>query len=704
MRRERVRTKHGFKGLGKFFLGCFIGFISAILTVVGLGYWVYSSFTVRKLEKLTKTDITRNKGVEDLTIKKVIGIAKGISQNNPDSYTIAKFEEDFNITLIDDKDAPFGVDMSIIKNSPIKDISKAFDDTIDTITFNNVLKFLDVKDTDIGMLNNALEKTTTYYIYNGKLYTNQQHTIEVGFNYTVEGSIVKLANGSHTIKSNTITPRLMDLPLNVAITKFSDTTESLKIYEILDYKYDEEGDKYYEYYEDGLYFGEVSGVMNAIADYTIDDLSNQDKINELTICEVLGYYYNEEDKSYYTSSDFDEDTKVAGVMNALAGKNLEDLSNQETIEDLYIYQVMNYYKKADDTYYTKSDFSASSKVEGIMATIAGKTIDQLDDDGAFNDVLVADAMGYKVDKAQGKVFERDGTTLVTGVVKHLALMDSTISSIAADVKTLEISQILDVTPGDANNSSIINALCDKKATIDNIDQKIKEITLGEMVGAKPQGDPANSSIINALYGSTIETLNADINDLTLGKALGKTYEESTGVLKTFHGTKISKLAEEIEDIKIWQAVGYYEKEGKYYTDSNHSTPVTGIMGTLAGNKVSDLSSSTTFETLHVYEIMGYTRTGTEGNYSYTQGTGADAKAVEGVMVLLAGSTIRDIPQTVEEIINNNTIYDLINKKIIVIGNDVTLDSATTEFFKNYTIPGLVKFINDNIGVLGALSR
>ena len=47
---------------------------------------------------------------------------------------------------------------------------------------------------------------------------------------------------------------------------------------------------------------------------------------------------------------------------------------------------------------------------------------------------------------------------------------------------------------------------------------------------------------------------------------------------------------------------------------------------------------------------------------------------------------------------------MISKKIIVIGNDVTLDSATTEFFKNYTIPGLVKFINDNIGVLGALSR
>ena len=248
MNRERVRTKHGFGGLGKFFLGCFIGFLAAIATIAGLGYWAYSSITVRKLEKWTKSDITNNKGVEDLTLKKVVSIAKGISQNNPDAYTIAKFEEDFNITLIDDKDAPFGVDMSIIKNSPIKNIGKAFDETVDTITFNNVLKFLEVEDADIGMLNTALEKTTTYYIYNGKLYTNEEHTVEVGFKYTIEDTVVKFANGSHTITSNTIKPRLMDLPLNVAITKFSDTTESLKIYEILDYKYDDVTEKYYEKY------------------------------------------------------------------------------------------------------------------------------------------------------------------------------------------------------------------------------------------------------------------------------------------------------------------------------------------------------------------------------------------------------------------------------------------------------------------------
>ena len=260
MKRERVRTRHGFKGLGKFFLGCFIGFIAAILTIAGLGYWAYSSITVRKIEKWTKNDITNNKTIEELTLKKAVGIISGFASNNPEAYTLAKFEEDFNITLIDEKNAPFGLDLSIIKNASIKNIGQAVNDTIDTITFSNVLKFLDVNNADIGMLNNALEKTTTYYIYNGKMYSNMEHTIEVGFKYTIEGDTVKIANSVHTIKSNTIEPMLMNLPLDVAITKFGDVAKSLKIYEILDYKYDSVTEKYYEKYENGNYIGEVSGI------------------------------------------------------------------------------------------------------------------------------------------------------------------------------------------------------------------------------------------------------------------------------------------------------------------------------------------------------------------------------------------------------------------------------------------------------------
>lgn len=378
MKKERVRSKHGFGGIAKFLLGCLTGFIIALLAVGGIGFWAYNSLTVRKVEKLIKSDITSNSAVEELTIKKIVAIAKGISSNNKDGYTIAKFEDDFNIVLIDDDNAPFGIDMSIIKNAPIKEISKAVDDTIDTITFNNVLKFLDVDSADIGILSTALEKTTTYYIYNGKLFSNPEHTIEVGFKYTIEDSIVKFANGAHTITSDTIKPRLMDLPLNTAITKFSDTTKALKISEILDYKYDDVTEKYYEKYENGNYLGEVNGLMNAIAGYTIDDLADQSIINDLKVCEVLGYYYNEGDGNYYTSPSFSKETKVAGVINAIAGNTVGDLSKPQTYNNLYVYQVMGYTYE-DGKYLYEDGTEDGTEVKGVMALLVDATVSQIPD-------------------------------------------------------------------------------------------------------------------------------------------------------------------------------------------------------------------------------------------------------------------------------------------------------------------------------------
>ena len=406
MKKERVRTKHGFGGLGKFFLGCLLGFIVAILAVGGIGLWAYNSLTVRKVEKLIKSDITTNTGIEDLTIKKIVAIAKGISSNNKDGYTIAKFEDDFNITLIDDENAPFGVDMSIIKNAPIKEISKAVDETIDTITFNNVLKFLDVNSEDIGILSTALEKTTTYYIYEGKLYTNLEHTIEVGFKYTIEDSIVKFANGAHTITSDTIKPRLMDLPLNTAITKFSDTTKALKISEILDYKYDDVTKKYYESCVEGVYSGEVSGLMSAIAGYTIDDLADQSIIDDLKVYEVLGYYCNEGDGCYYTTSTFNADSKVAGVINAIASKTIGDLSKPETYDNLYVYQVMGYTYEGGEYLYEDG-----TKVTGVMALLVDAIVSELPDkvDEIINENTIYDLIEKDVIVLEAGVTLNDDT-------------------------------------------------------------------------------------------------------------------------------------------------------------------------------------------------------------------------------------------------------------------------------------------------------
>ena len=175
------------------------------------------------------------------------------------------------------------------------------------------------------------------------MYTNPEHTIEVDFDYTIEGTVVKLDTGAqNTIASNQVKFTLSDLPLNNALQQMTPTTKSLQIYQLLDYHYDSVSDRYYQEYENGIYSSPVSGVMDAIAGYTIDELSNQETIDNLKIHEVMGYYYNESDKCYYTSDTFSSDTKVASVMNALADKTIGDLSKDETYNNLFVYEVMGY--------------------------------------------------------------------------------------------------------------------------------------------------------------------------------------------------------------------------------------------------------------------------------------------------------------------------------------------------------------------------
>ena len=119
------------------------------------------------------------------------------------------------------------------------------------------------------------------------------------------------------------------------------------------------------------------------------------------------------------------------------------------------------------------------------------------------------------------------------------------------------------------------------------------------------------------------------------------------------------------------------------------------MNAIAGKTVGDLSKPQTYDNLLVYQVMGYSYT--DGKYLYS-----DETEVKGVMALLVDATVSQIPDRVDEIINENTIYDLIVKEVIVLDEGVTLDTDTATFFSGYTIPELVEFINDNIDILKKL--
>ncbi|MBQ3502155.1 MAG: hypothetical protein IJA72_00620 [Clostridia bacterium] len=688
MKKERIRTRKG-AGFGKFILGWFVGFISTILIIAGVGYWAYTSISVGKIEKWTKSNIAgKNDKVRELTLEDAVNIAIGVAKGSND-YTLAKFEEDFGLKLVGD--SLYGIKLEKLKNAPIKEIKTAVEDTINSATFNNILNFMEINADELGLLKTVLDSEITYYINDGKLCTAKDDiSTEVDFNYTIEVADVKLdTDAKDTIVDGQVEFPLINLPLSTAVSSMSDATKDLMIYEIMDYHYDSNTDKYYQKYENGVYSNPVSGVMDAIAGFTIDELSDQEKIDALKIHEVMGYYYNETDKSYYTTSTFDKDTKVAGVMNALAGNTLGALSKEKTFNDLYIYQVMGYYyNESDTTYYQKYENDMySNPVTGIMSTIAGKTVGGLDDEGAFNDVLLVDALGYTING--DKVYESNGTTEVTGVIKQLILKDRncTISNIGSVVKTLTIGEVLDVEADDPDNSTIINALHGK--TVDSLNDEIKKLKLGTILGVE-ENAPDNSPVVNALWGKTILELDGAIKDLTLGQALGADVATATGAVKVLFNTKITELNDAMGQLTVGEAMGYYydsvnDKFYSNYDGTTYSNEVIfdGILGAIVRTQVNNLSSTIT----NLTAVSVFPEVDGEGKYTTTiLNLFSETELKINYNSTGKGLTIMEMPNAVANKINSATIGYLVENGIIT---GVDQEGAYYKTIKDKTLSGLL---------------
>ena len=504
MRKERVRTKRGFKGFGIFILGWFIGFICTLGMVVGVGYWAYTSITVRRVEKWTKSDITSNEGIEDLTLQKALAIAQGIYSNDDDAYTLNKLEEDFGVALIDD--TLYGIDLSLIKNSPIRNLNQAIDDTIDTATFNNVLSFIGVDEDELGLLNTLLNKEMVYYVANGKIYTDEGHNIEAGFKYTVDGNIVKFANGTHTVASGVIRPRLMDMPLYTTLTSITEAAQSLKLHEVMEYHYNESDDKFYQNYDGTNYTNEVSGIMANLAEYTIGELSDKQTFEDIYIYEIMGYTRTGTSPEYVY---MDGENEVTGVMKNLAGKTIGDLSNDETFNGLYIYEVMDYHYNIEDRKY-------------------------------YQDY---DGTNY--------------TNEVTGVIAHLA--DAKVNELSSRIDDLTIGKILNVEK--ESTTGVVKALYD--TSVKNIETKLNDLTLGEALGIE---EASATGVVKALFNKKVNDLDTEIDNLQIYQIMGyyqnpddnkyyKTKEgdeysdQVTGIIGAIAGSKVNEIGDTVDTLK-----------------------------------------------------------------------------------------------------------------------------------------------------------
>lgn len=258
----------------------------------------------------------------------------------------------------------------------------------------------------------------------------------------------------------------------------------------------------------------------------------------LQIYKVLGY--NEKSGSYYTDEACTQ--KVTGLMSTIAGKTIEEL-DQDFIDNLTLVEVLDLTKTGDDYY------QDGKKVNGIINSIAEKTVKELSADDAFNNIEIYKVMDY--DKV-GDIYYTDSThsTQVSGVMKAIA--GFTVGNLSEKVGTIKIADVLEL-------------------------------------------DGTETGVLKFIYtnNSTIDSLTSDIENLKLGEALGIDESEATGIVRKFYSEKVADLNSKLnpDTLTVADAMGYYKQGDKYYTDADHTTEVTGVMATLASSTLNNITGA-----------------------------------------------------------------------------------------------------------------
>lgn len=521
MKKERER-RGGTRGFGKFVLGWFVGFICTILLLAGVGYWAYTHVSIKKIEKWTKSDITSNETIESKTVKDWVAILTAVGKTDTSAYTIAKFEEDFNVKLFNSNKI-YGFDLTKIRNSPLTQLKTAVDETIEDTTFTNVLDFLGMNRDELGLMNTVLNSEKDYYVSGGKLYKDEACSQAVDFNYTINGDNISLAGGTYSITEKSgkrvVTLCLSNLPIDSALSNMEDATKDLAIYEVLGYTREGAAPNYT--YKDGGV--EVTGIMASLAKYSVGDLSNSETFEGLYLYEVLGYTREGTEGAYLYK---DNGVEVTGVLKSLAGKTVADLSNDTTFTNMTIAEVMDYHKEGEE-YYDKNDV----KVTGVLKVLASKTINDLSSNDTFTNIKIYEVLDYTREGTEGNYTYKNGDADVTGIMKVLA--DSSLGNVETKIKTIELWQMLDYTRTGTDGSyvymngteevtGIIKVLAEE--TIDSLQTKIDSLEVWEVMGYTREGTAPNYTYKD---GST----------------------DVTGIMKAIASTKINNLGSKMENLK-----------------------------------------------------------------------------------------------------------------------------------------------------------
>ncbi len=400
---------------------------------------------------------------------------------------------------------------------------------------------------------------------------------------------------------------------------------------------DESSEPVYEWHDaDG---NKVGGIDSVLADIAIDDLLNgtfsaDELLNDLVIADILGFekvaglpVYKSDDLSTPLNIPeekqivvwYDNGAEADKIMSSFAGMTFNQVTSE--FSKLPLSAVLGYYQYGEDWYTWQVDTVGGQDAvvltlaNGVMTEIAHVEIGNMGNiEGEIRDIQVGTLLGYT------PVYDEDGH-LLHWTTNNAGEIATGITAALAGYKVSELSD---------------------PDTIDNI-------TIADVMGYTEEngkwykGGNEVTGVMAAIAGSSIGSLDSDINDMTIGKMLGYTpvkriekdehgndvevidhWEDAngvevTGVMAAFAGLTVNEMSggtavqDAIQKITVADVLGlkyddtakvwFEDKNGNGTYDEGVDTKSTGIMAALADTKVGGISSK--METLYIGEMLGY---------------------------------------------------------------------------------------------------
>lgn len=255
-------------GVGKVFLGIFLGFILTLGSIVGFGCLVYFKGSISFINKFGAGIDTGSDKLNSMTLNQIVKSSTKIL-GNTSNYSLNDLAAEFGFTM---KDEVFGVDIKDIASTPISNLSTAIKDK-----FNNISAYEIEGVINLSSIDGVLSSTRTFYVNNGTLYTDNTFSTEVDFEYIkpIEGSSVTIKTNCFDISNGKIEVQNRYLPLTYAMADVKNNT----VAEVLNYKL-----------VDGVYKDSnnqpVKGIMKLLAPCKVGEIETT--LNDMTIVDMFG--------------------------------------------------------------------------------------------------------------------------------------------------------------------------------------------------------------------------------------------------------------------------------------------------------------------------------------------------------------------------------------------------------------------------------